>query len=146
MITYYLWIKAFHIIAVIAWISALLYLPRLFVYHAATTSQEVMQTLEVMERRLHLIIMTPAMLASLFFGIVMIVLNPSLLTQPWFHVKLTLAVLLIFIHHMFAIWRKAFLRQQNRHSEKFYRIVNEVPTIVMILIVIFVIVKPSWVL
>ena len=146
MIEYYAWIKAFHIISVIAWVSALLYLPRLFVYHATAKHLETTQTLEVMERRLHIIIMTPAMLLSLLFGIWMIVLNPSLLSLPWFHAKLGLVAILIVLHHLFVVWRKAFQRQQNRHSEKFYRMVNEVPTVVMIVIVIFVVVKPSFVL
>ena len=142
MMESYTLIKAFHIISVIAWISALLYLPRLFVYHTrivGTKSEEIFHT---MEKRLHHIIMTPAMIASLVFGGWMIVLNPALLSFGWFHLKLTLIVFLLIVHHLFARWRKNFVTQTNQYSERFFRIMNEVPTAIMIGIVILAVVKP----
>lgn len=139
----YLWLKALHVIAVIAWMAGMFYLPRLFVYHAtATPGTELSETLKVMERKLLRIIINPAMLLSFVFGIWMLVENQELLFLPFMWVKLTLVLLLTALHGYLAHCRKAFARDENRHSEKFYRWLNEVPTVLMIGIVIMIIVKP----
>ena len=139
---YYTLIKALHLISAIAWIAALLYLPRLFVYHVQIVGTQAEEIFHVMEKRLHRVIMTPAMIATFIFGIWMIVLNPVLLSFGWFHLKLTLLVFLVVVHHLFGRWRKNFLTQSNRYSQKFFRIVNEVPTVIMIGIVLLAVVKP----
>jgi putative membrane protein len=137
------WIKALHIISVIAWMSGLLYLPRLFVYHAdAAVGSVQSETFKVMEAKLSRIIMLPAMLATLLFGGLMVVASPELLHQPWLHTKLLLVVLLLAFHHALARWRGAFARDLNRHPARFYRMINEVPTVLMIGIVILVVVQP----
>lgn len=140
----YLWVKALHVISVIAWMAGLLYLPRLFVYHtqAAVGSPES-QTFKVMERKLLRLIMNPAMIASWVFGLWLIVLlGSSTMSAGWLHGKLALVLLLSVAHGFMARWRKDFERDTNRHTERFFRIVNEVPTLLMIGIVILVIVKP----
>ncbi len=140
----YLWVKALHVISVIAWMAGLLYLPRLFVYHtqAAVGSPES-QTFKVMERKLLRLIMNPAMIASWVFGLWLIVLlGSSAMTAGWLHGKLALVLLLSVAHGFMARWRKDFERDTNRHTERFFRIINEVPTLLMIGIVILVIVKP----
>ena len=138
---WYLWIKALHLIAVIAWMAGLLYLPRLFVYHCeAPPGSELARTFEVMERRLLRAIMNPAMVAVWVFGGAMLwVQNWS---QGWLHAKLALIMVLTWLHHAMAGWRKDFAAGHNRHSAKFYRIINETPTAIMVGIVILVIVKP----
>ncbi len=139
----YEWIKALHVIAVMAWMAGMLYLPRLFVYHAAAAKgSELSETLKIMERRLLRAIINPAMLAAFIFGIWMVVLNPAILHEHWFHAKLTLVLLMTGVHGGLARWRKQFAADANMHSAKFYRIVNEVPTLLLIGIVILVIVKP----
>ncbi|QNT69672.1 protoporphyrinogen oxidase HemJ [Defluviicoccus vanus] len=140
----YLWVKALHVISVIAWMAGLLYLPRLFVYHtqAAVGSPES-QTFKVMERKLLRLIMNPAMIASWAFGLwLIVILGSSAMTAGWLHGKLALVVLLSVAHGFMARWRKDFERDTNRHTERFFRIVNEVPTLLMIGIVILVIIKP----
>ncbi len=141
---YYLWIKAFHIIAVIAWMAGMLYLPRLYVYHCevARGSAES-ERFKVMERRLLRAIVNPAMIVTVLLGGLLASLPSSGgWNQPWLHGKLTLVVLLTVVHGLFARWRKDFARDANTHSQKFYRIWNEVPTVLMIGIVIFAVVKP----
>lgn len=140
----YLWVKALHVISVIAWMAGLLYLPRLFVYHTqvAVGSPES-QTFKVMERKLLRLIMNPAMIASWVFGLWLIVLlGSSTMSAGWLHGKLALVLLLSVAHGFMARWRKDFERDTNRHTERFFRIINEVPTLLMIGIVILVIVKP----
>lgn len=140
---YYLWIQALHVIAVISWMAGLLYLPRLFVYHAGVTSgSEISEMFKVMERRLYKFIMNPAMIASWVFGGLMLYANTALFEQGWIHVKLTAVILLTGAHHMQLAWLKKFAADANEKSDKFYRFMNEVPTILMILIVIMAIVKP----
>ena len=141
----YAWLRALHVIAVIAWMAGMLYLPRLYVYHAdAKPGSELSETLKVMERRLLRIIINPAMVASFGFG-------GALLAQPgvidwsgdiWIYVKLALVALLAAFHGLLARWRRDFAADRNRHSARFYRRVNEVPTLAMIAIVIMVIVRP----
>ena len=138
----YLWMKALHVIAVIAWMAGLLYLPRLFIYHCETEAgSEASERFKVMERRLLRAIMNPAMIASLLFGIVLL-LEIDTWLEPWLHVKLTAIMLLIGMHMMMARWRRDFAEDRNTRSQRFYRFMNEVPTVLMIVIVIFVIVKP----
>jgi putative membrane protein len=139
----YDWIKALHVIAVIAWMAGMLYLPRLFVYHAdAAIGSDKSETFKIMERRLLRAIINPAMLAALAFGIWMLFLNPDLLHAHWFHAKLGLIIAMTALHGALAHWRKAFAKDSNIHPAKFFRIINEVPTVLMIVIVILVIVKP----
>ncbi len=138
----FLWLKALHVISIIAWMAGLLYLPRLFVYHSAQTSgSDISELLKVMERRLLKFIMNPAMIASWLFGFI-IAAKSHAFSEPWFHVKLLMVVALTIFHIMLGIWRKQFETDQNKKSERFYRLVNEVPTVLMIIIVIMVIVKP----
>lgn len=143
LLSYYRWLMALHLIAVIAWMAGMLYLPRLFVYHAdAEKGSDKSETFKVMERRLLRLIINPAMIAAFVFGILMIVANPGLMQMGWFHAKLGLVLLMTAVHGFFARWRKQFARDENTRPAKFYRIWNEVPTLLMILIVILVIVKP----
>jgi putative membrane protein len=139
---YYDWIKAAHIISVIAWMCGMLYLPRLYVYHAgAKPGSELSETFKVMERRLMRGIINPAMIATWIFGGLMVWLGQHW-TEGWFHTKLTLVILMQLVHAAYSKWRKAFARDENKHDAKFYRLMNEVPTVLMILIVILVVLKP----
>jgi len=138
----YLWVKALHTISVIAWMAGLLYLPRLFVYHCqAQVGSNQSETFKTMERRLLRAIMYPAMFASWGFGLWMFV-ELELWTEGWAHAKLACVVLLTLSHLMMAKWRLDFEHDRNERPESFFRIANEVPTVLMIAIVIFVIVKP----
>jgi putative membrane protein len=138
---WYVWIKALHVIAVIAWMAGLLYLPRLFVYHAdAPVGSQLSETLKVMERRLLRAIMNPTMIAVFVFGGLMLVVQDW--SQGWLHAKLLFVAGLTVLHHLLARWRKDFAADKNVRPARFYRIANEVPTAIMIAIVILVIVKP----
>jgi len=138
----YLWIKALHIVAVISWMAGLLYLPRLFVYHAvALAGSEQSETFKVMERRLLRFIMTPAMIATWIFGI-LLVLQGGWLAAGWFHAKIALVLVLTVMHGLMSHWQDDFARDRNRHTQKFFRVANEIPTLLMIAIVILAIVKP----
>ncbi len=138
----YGWVKALHIISVIAWMAGMLYLPRLYVYHCtAEPGSTQSETFKVMERRLLRAITNPAMISSWLFGI-LLVLHLEAWTEPWFHAKLTLLIGMQIIHAALARWRKQFEKDENRHSETYYRYMNEVPTLLMIGIVVFVVVKP----
>ncbi len=139
----YEWIKALHVISIIAWMAGLLYLPRLFVYHCEVAAgSDTSERFKVMERRLLRAIMNPAMIAAYVFGIAMIVLTPEWMKQGWLHAKLLFVLLLTASHMMMARWRREFAEDRNTRPQRFYRIANEVPTLLMIGIVIFVIVKP----
>ena len=142
--TAYMWIKALHIISVIAWMAGLLYLPRLYVYHSQSTpGSEQSETFKVMERRLLRAINNPAMVASFVTGgILLWDLGAGVWQDGWLHVKLTALVGLTAIHGAMAAWRKAFAEDRNKRSHVFYRTMNEVPTVLMIVIVIVVVVKP----
>lgn len=144
IITHYLWFKAFHIIAVISWMAGMLYLPRLFVYHAnAQKGSDLSETLKVMEYKLYSYIMRPAMIASLVFGGLMLYGNwDGIMAMKWMHGKFMLIIAMIGIHHVFGSWRKKFARDENVKIAKFYKIWNEVPTVLLILIVILAVVKP----
>ena len=140
----YTLIKALHLISVIAWMAGLLYLPRLYVYHAENAEEPILNTtFKIMERRLMLYIMNPAMIASFVFGIWMIALVPELLEDSWMQAKVFLLVAMTGYHGALARWRRFFARDENNLTSKFYRLINEVPTVLMILIVILAIVKPS---
>ncbi|MFM2044206.1 MAG: hypothetical protein RLY86_2782 [Pseudomonadota bacterium] len=140
----YLWVKAGHIISVIAWMAAILYLPRLFVYHTdAAPGSAQSETFKVMERRLYKAIMTPAMIATWVFGLALVALQPDWMKgQGWLHAKILLVVLMSGVHGMLGKMRKDFEADRNTRSQKFFRIINEVPTLLMIAIVILVVVKP----
>jgi putative membrane protein len=138
----YLWIKALHVISVIAWMAGMLYLPRLFVYHVdAPEGSPQSETFKVMERRLLRAIINPAMIAAWVFGLAMIFIG-DLWDQPWLWAKLVLVVMLSGLHGMLSRWRRDFEHDRNTRTARFYRLVNEVPTVLMIGIVILVIVKP----
>jgi protoporphyrinogen IX oxidase len=138
------YIKAFHVIAVIAWMAALLYLPRLFVYHVQSTiGSEQSQTFKIMERRLLRTIATPAMLASWLFGLILAFSGAiDWSSDGWFHAKLALVLLLSGYSGLLAKWTRDFALDRNTRSARFYRIANEVPTLLMIGIVIMVVVRP----
>ena len=138
----YLWFKALHVISVLAWMAGLFYLPRLYVYHTnAEVGSELSETFKVMERRLLRAIMNPAMISSILFG-GLLLFEIDAWDQGWLHVKLLCIVFMVIFHMMLGKYRKDFLADQNQKSEKFYRMINEVPTLLMIVIVIMVIVKP----
>ncbi len=141
----YPWTKALHIVAVIAWMSGLLYLPRLYVYHCDVPRGSLeSERFKVMERRLLKQITTPAMIATWILGI-LLVLTPgvvNLQTAGWFHVKLLAVLLMSGFHGAASKWRRDFLQDRNTRPARFYRIANEVPTALMLLIVFMVIVKP----
>ena len=140
----YTLIKALHLISVIAWMAGLLYLPRLYVYHAENLEEPILNTtFKTMERRLMLYIMNPAMIASFVFGIWMIALVPEILEDGWMQAKVFLLVAMTGYHGALARWRRFFAKDENNLTPKFYRLINEVPTALMILIVILAIVKPS---
>lgn len=135
-------ILSIHIIAVISWMAGLLYLFRLFVYHASETENVVKQRFEVMEKKLYSIITVPAMLVALLMGLVMLYLQPSLLSQGWLHTKLLLVFFLIGITHMGGSYLKKFARGAHTPTHKAFRFLNEVPTLLMIGIVFLAILKP----
>jgi protoporphyrinogen IX oxidase len=138
-----LYVKAFHIIAVIAWMAGLLYLPRLFVYHAGSNpGSEQSATFKIMERRLLRFITTPAMVATWIFGLILAVYAIDWRTSGWFHAKLVLVILLSAYSGLLAKWTRDFALDRNTRDPRFYRIANEVPTILMILIVILAVVRP----
>lgn len=139
----YLWLKALHIVAIVCWFAGLFYLPRLFVYHAMSEDQASRERFQVMERKLYRGIMMPSMIATLLFGIGMIVMNPGLFaTGGWLHAKLTLVIVLIGYHHMCGAQLKRFARNENNRSHVFYRWFNEFPVLLLLAIVILVVVRP----
>lgn len=137
------YIKAFHVIAIIAWMAGLLYLPRLFVYHAeAGAGTPQAETFKVMERRLYWYIVVPAMIASWIFGLILVYSVIDWSRDFWFHAKFALVILLSAYTGILGKWRRQLAGDTNRRSPKFYRIANEVPTLLMVLIVILAIVRP----
>ncbi len=140
---YFMWYKAIHVISVISWMAAMFYMPRLFVYHTkADVGSEMDKTFQVMEYKLQKIIMTPAMITTYIFGIIIVYIYGFVALGVWFHIKMFAVLVLTGMHGMFSKWRKDFAAGQNKHSEKFYRIINEIPVIFMVIAVVMVIVKP----
>ena len=137
-----LWIKALHVIMVISWMAGLLYLYRLFVYHAMETEAVVRERFQVMERKLLRGIAHPSGALSLITGITMLVMNPGYLKMPWMHVKLTLVLGLLVSHGQVMYYRQRLITEPTAYSHKKFRLLNEVPTLLMIGIVIMVIVRP----
>ncbi|HMV44470.1 MAG TPA: protoporphyrinogen oxidase HemJ [Leptospiraceae bacterium] len=138
----YLWFKALHIISLIAWFAGIFYIWRLFVYHTETNSEDVKATLAIMERKLYTIIMRPAMFATLFFGFGLFYLQWNAFSNSiWIWLKIFLVILVVGQHHMANFYRKKLLEGVVYRSKKF-RILNEIPTLLMILIVILVVFKP----
>ena len=140
----YLWIKSFHIISVIAWMAGILYLPRLYVYHCDVESgSKQSETFKVMVRRLIRAIMNPAMGATFFFGILLI-LTPGIVdwSVAWPWLKSALLMAMMAVHIALSRWRRHFAIDENQHSRNFYRVINEVPTVLLIAIVLVVVIKP----
>jgi len=138
----YLWIKALHVISVIAWMAGMLYLPRLFVYHCdAEPGSQASETFKVMERRLLRAIMNPAMVSAWAFGLLALWLG-GWWTEPWMWVKLAAVAGITWLHHLYARWFRDFREDRNTRPARLYRIMNEVPAVLMVVIVIMVIVKP----
>ena len=141
----YPWIKALHVASVIAWMAGMFYLPRLFVYHCELVrGSSESERFKVMERRLFKQIINPAMIATWVFGLTM-AFTPGVLnwrTDHWWHVKLAAVLLMAGFHGALSRWRKDFLEDRNRRPARFYRIANEVPTVLMLIIVTMVIVRP----
>ena len=141
---YYLLFKSLHLIAVISWMAGLLYLPRIFVYHAENnTEKKASEIFKIMERRLMFYIMTPAMILSWFFGIFLILINEiSITLNLWVQTKLFLVVLLTIYHLFLGYCLRKFALDENKKSAKFFRIINEIPTVLLILIIFVIIYKP----
>lgn len=137
-----LWLKAFHLIAVVTWFAAIFYLPRLFVYHAMAEDEISRERFKVMERKLYRGIMTPSMIAVLVLGGWMLLERPALLSQGWMHAKLALVALLIGYHHICGAYMKKFARDENRKSHIFYRWFNEIPVFFLIAIIVLAVVRP----
>ena len=141
---YYLLFKSLHLIAVISWMAGLLYLPRIFVYHVENnTEKNTSETFKIMERRLMYFIMTPAMILSWIIGIALIFINGiSIILSLWIQVKLFLVVLLTIYHLFLGYHLRKFALDENKKSTKFFRIINEIPTVLLILIIFVIIYKP----
>ncbi len=138
-----LWIKSFHIIAVVSWFAALFYLPRLYVYHAETTDLLSINRFKIMERRLYYGIMWPAGILTTVFGLAMLYIGWGFyLKAHWMHAKLLLVVLLWLYHIYCGSLRNDFLSNKNIRSSTFYRVINEIPTLFLVAIIILVVVKP----
>ena len=144
MAEYYLWFKALHMFAVIAWMAGIFYLPRLYVYHAdAEPGSDKSETFKIMERRLLRAIVNPSMILTFVFGALMVSASDMVdWQQGWPWVKFVMILLLLFIHFLFARWRRDFAADRNIRSAKFYRWWNEAPTIPLIVIIIMAVVKP----
>jgi putative membrane protein len=140
---FYLFFKALHLIAIISWMVGLLYLPRIFVYHAEAKNEEVKNTFKVMERRLFVYIMNPAMILSWLFGLILIhSIGIQSFSEFWLIAKIVLAILLTFYHFFLFNCLNNFSLDRNERSSKFFRVINEVPTVLLIVIVFLVIFKP----
>ena len=143
-LNYYLWFKALHVVAIISWMVGLLYLPRLFVYHStAEEGSNSSEMLKIMEYRLQKFIMNPAMIASVFFGVLLLKTEGIVDWQSvWIYIKLFSVLALIFLHYKLSVYRKNFFNDSNTKTKKFYKIINEIPTLLLIIIIIMVYIKP----
>jgi protoporphyrinogen IX oxidase len=140
-----LWLKAFHIIFVVTWFSGLFYVPRLFVYHLQTTDDGGLARFKVMEHKLYYYITMPSAILATVLGFLLMRYNFSgYLQAPWLHWKLTLVVLLWIYHIICGKYVNDFKQDQNKHSERYYRLFNEIPSLLLIAIVILVVVKPGF--
>jgi protoporphyrinogen IX oxidase len=140
----YPWIKSLHIISMVAWMAGLLYLPRLYVYHSmAPAGSDRAETFKIMERRLQRGIMTPAMVATWGFGL-LLAATPGVVDwdMGWIWAKLSLVITLTVFHVLLAHWRETLAADRKRHSTRFFRMINELPTVALIAIVVLVVVKP----
>lgn len=137
-----LWLKSFHIVAVICWFAALFYLPRLFVYHASAEDEISIERFKVMERKLYRGIANPSMMATIALGIGMIIINPAYLSMGWMHAKLAIVALLVIYHLLCKRHLVAFAENRNTKSHIYFRWFNEAPVIALIAIVILVVIKP----
>lgn len=138
-----LWIKAFHIIAMVAWFSGIFYLPRLYVYHAQATDKIGIERFKIMERRLYYGIMTPSAIITIILGLCLMRFNVNAyLSAPWFYAKIVLVIFTIIYHLYAGHLRKVFAQDKNTHTPLFYRIYNEIPVLFLMGIVILVVVKP----
>lgn len=139
----YLWVKALHVLSVIAWMAGMFYLPRLFVYHTQVArGSEAAQKFMVMEEKLLRVIMNPAMIATWVFGIALVTIDPGLLSQGWLHTKLLAVLGMTGLHMAFARWRRQLAAGTSDRSERFFRLINEAPTLLLVVIVVMVVVKP----
>ncbi len=139
----YYWLLSFHLIAVISWMAGMLYMPRLFVYHTRLeVGSDAYEMFKEMEYKLIRIIINPAMILAWIFGICM-AFGQELWADQWFHLKFLMVMIMSGFHGFLSRWRRQFARDENTHSEKFYRMVNEIPTLLMITVVFLVIMKPS---
>jgi len=140
---YFEWIKALHASFVIFWMSGMLYLPRLFVYHTEVTQGTPEdERFKTMERRLLRIIINPAMIIAVTTGLMMVHVFGKAIMEPWFYIKVSAVLVMVTLHGFLAKWRKDFERGKNKHSRKFYAIINEVPAVLILIIVFMVILKP----
>ena len=140
---FYLLFKALHLIAIISWMAGLLYLPRIFVYHAEAKNDEVKNTFKVMERRLFVYIMNPAMILSWLFGLILIhSIGIQSFSEFWLIAKIVLVILLTFYHFFLFNCLNNFSLDRNERSSKFFRVINEVPTVLLIVIIFLVVFKP----
>jgi putative membrane protein len=138
----YLWLKAAHVFAVIAWMAGMLYLPRLFVYHCeAAPGSKQSETFKIMERRLLTVIINPSMVAAWVLGL-WLAWQSGAYAAGWLHAKVILVLAMSALHGMLSRWTRDFAADRNRHSQKFYRIVNEIPALLLLGIVILAVVKP----
>jgi putative membrane protein len=138
----YLWLKALHLIALVSWMAGMLYLPRLFVYHTRLAAgSEASEMFKVMERKLMRLIINPAMIATWGFGLALAI-GTQAFANGWMHAKFTLLIGMQIAHAMMSRYRKAFARDANVKSEKFFRIFNEVPAVLMVFIILLVVLKP----
>jgi putative membrane protein len=145
--SWFLWVKSFHVISVIAWMAALLYLPRLFAYHAAVAKgSDAAKVFTTMEARLLRGIMNPAFVLTWTFGLILVLVYPAEAavdwSKWWIRIKLIAVILMTVLHHVYALWRKDLAADRNTRSPRFYKMWNEVPAVLMVIIVIMVIGKP----
>ena len=143
----YLFFKSIHLIAVISWMAGLLYLPRIFVYHSEAIAnkkpEDLMSTFKVMERRLFIYIMNPAMIASWIFGVLLIhTIGTDNLSSLWLQLKLLFVIILTMYHFFLFQCLRKFAENNNSYSPRFYRIINEIPTVILIVIVFIIVFKP----
>jgi len=140
---FYLLFKSLHLIAVISWMAGLLYLPRIFVYHSEASHDSQKQAFKIMERKLYNYIMMPAMLLSWLFGILLIYsLGFNIFKELWMQIKIVSVLILTHYHFILGRYLQDFAKNSNRKSSRFYRIINEVPTIILIVVVFVVVFKP----